>query len=109
MRLVDPATGTTGWCLDVHDLCAAKLLAARPKGIEFVAAVIGARLADPVEVAGLLDRTTVDDQRQRSARAQLDRMPTAGLPAAGRAAWWRQRRSSVADRLRQAPRQRPDL
>ena len=46
LPLVDPATGTTGWCLDVHDLCAAKLLAARPKDGVFVGAVISARLAD---------------------------------------------------------------
>jgi hypothetical protein len=39
--------GVTGWCLDAHDLCASKLLAARPKDIEFCRALLDARLVDP--------------------------------------------------------------
>ena len=109
LPLVDPATGTTGWCLDVHDLCAAKLLAARPKDGVFVGAVIGARLADPAEIGRLLDDTDVGEERRQPARAKLAAMADNGLPAAGRASWWRRRHSWIADRLRQAPRRRPEL
>jgi hypothetical protein len=36
----------TGWCLEPHDLCAAKLCAAREKDLNFVRALIGADLVD---------------------------------------------------------------
>ena len=42
--LVDRSTGTTSWCLDVRDLCVAKLLAGRQKDRDFVAAIIGGAL-----------------------------------------------------------------
>lgn len=44
----------TGWCLDKHDLCVAKLLALREKDRNFVAALIGADLADPGVIASRL-------------------------------------------------------
>lgn len=40
----------TGWCLDPHDLCVAKLCAGREKDLNFVAALIN---------EGLIDRTIV--------------------------------------------------
>ncbi|WIB65530.1 DUF6036 family nucleotidyltransferase [Curtobacterium sp. MCBD17_040] len=40
------APGTTGLCLDPHDLCAAKLVANRPKDITFVNALLDADLID---------------------------------------------------------------
>lgn len=36
----------TGWCLDKHDLCVAKLCAFRAKDREFVGALLSARLVD---------------------------------------------------------------
>ena len=36
----------TGWCLDVHDLCAAKLCAGREKDLNFVGALLAANLVD---------------------------------------------------------------
>ena len=42
--LRDPASGATGHCLEPHDLSIAKLVAAREKDHEFVAALIGADL-----------------------------------------------------------------
>lgn len=36
----------TGWCLDKHDLCVAKLCAFREKDREFVGALLGAGLVD---------------------------------------------------------------
>ena len=105
--LVDRTTGTTGWCLDVHDLCVAKLLAGRPKDRDFVAAVVGARLADPVEIARLLEAAVVGEERRMAATATLVQLEASGLPARSRRAWWRRRADALADRVRLAPRPRP--
>lgn len=37
----------TGWCLEPHDLCVAKLVAHRDKDVDFVAALIEHQLIDP--------------------------------------------------------------
>ncbi len=49
----------TGWCLEPHDLCAAKLCAGREKDLNFVRALIEAKLVDRVvirERLGLVER-----------------------------------------------------
>lgn len=60
----------TGWCLERHDLCAAKLVALREKDTNFVAALIDAGLVDPRlidERLGRLDgRHAVAAQRARA-------------------------------------------
>lgn len=66
----------TGLCLDPHDLCAAKLMAHRPKDFEFVRALIDARLINPdllaervasIDVYAVVSDQTPDelDERQR--------------------------------------------
>lgn len=45
----------TGWCLERHDLCVAKLVALREKDTNFVAALIEARLVDPEVIHGRLE------------------------------------------------------
>jgi hypothetical protein len=45
----------TGWCLEPHDLCVAKLIAYREKDREFVDALIAHGLIDPDVVRGRLD------------------------------------------------------
>jgi hypothetical protein len=49
----DNTDGITGWCVEPHDLCISKLLAGRPKDIEFCQALLHADLVDP---GILLDR-----------------------------------------------------
>ncbi|OKH75435.1 hypothetical protein EB74_27575 [Mycobacterium sp. SWH-M5] len=49
-----------GWCLDKEDLCVTKLIAHRPKDLNFVAALLTAGLADPAVIAERLP--TVDDR-----------------------------------------------
>jgi hypothetical protein len=44
----------TGWCLNMEDLCAAKLCAFREKDQNFVAAMLDARLVDANVVASRL-------------------------------------------------------
>ena len=61
----------TGWCLEPHDLCAAKLSAGREKDLNFVRALLG---------AGLIDGSTV--------AARLASVPSTHGPSAQRAAEW---------------------
>jgi hypothetical protein len=54
-------TQFTGWCLEPHDLCAAKLCAGREKDLNFVRALIEANLVDRVlivERLGMVDRSS---------------------------------------------------
>ena len=41
----------TGWCLDPHDLCVAKLCAFRLKDTDFVGALLDAAMVDPEVIA----------------------------------------------------------
>lgn len=52
--------GATGWCLDTHDLVLSKLVAGRPKDLEFAA---------EARRAGLLD---LDELRRRSSQLAID-------------------------------------
>lgn len=44
------APGFTAWCLSPSDLCCSKLMAGRPKDVEFVAAVVHHGLATTEEI-----------------------------------------------------------
>lgn len=50
--------GATGWCLDRHDLVAAKLLAGRDKDISYCRALVSANLVDPSVVAQRIQLTS---------------------------------------------------
>jgi hypothetical protein len=39
--------GVTGWCVELHDVCASKLAAAREKDLDYVAALLNAGLIKP--------------------------------------------------------------
>ena len=55
----------TGWCLEPHDLCVAKLCALREKDINFVTALLD---ADLVDAATLVERlSTLTDRHKASA------------------------------------------
>lgn len=49
--------GVTGLCLERHDLCVSKLLAGRPKHLEFCRAFIEARFVSPSELLTRLGDT----------------------------------------------------
>ena len=100
--VVDPASGKVGWCLDVHDLCASKLLAARPKDVDFVEAVLTHRLADPVEIERLVGECDTDTGRAVAAIAVLHRVHV-DEPFGGWRGWWKRRRGAVNDRRLLAP------
>jgi hypothetical protein len=93
---VDPGSGATGWCLDPHDLAVAKLIAGRPKDIDFVDILVARRLVDPVVVRdGLL---AVSDARSARAVERLDAVAAGGLPETERSRWHANRERSLADR-----------
>ena len=93
---VDPSSGATGWCLDPHDLAVAKLIAGRPKDIDFVDILVGQRLVDPAVVREGLH--SVNDARSARAVERLDAVAVRGLPDSERSGWHLNRDRSLADR-----------
>jgi hypothetical protein len=91
---VDPSSDAVGWCLDPHDLAVAKLIAGRPKDLDFVRILVEDRLVDPQDIRDGL--TSLDDDRAPLAISRLDAMAASGLPDAERAAWHRCRRAGDA-------------
>lgn len=49
--------GATAWCLETHDLAASKLLAGRPRDLEFVRGLIRHGMADPRAIESRLRST----------------------------------------------------
>ena len=74
-RLVPVAVGEepghTGLCLEVHDLCAAKLLANRSKDHVYVGAMIQESFADPNVIWERVVTTKTDPERINAATAWL--------------------------------------
>lgn len=68
---VNDGSGHTGLCLEVHDLCAAKMLANREKDHTFVGALIQARFVDPNIVWDRVTATDTDAQRIEAAQRWL--------------------------------------
>jgi hypothetical protein len=94
---VDPSSGATGWCIDPHDLAVAKLVAGRPKDVDFVRILIEDRLIDPEIVRAGLE--SIDDERTALALERVNAMSQRGLPEADRDAWHRRRRQALRDRV----------
>jgi hypothetical protein len=70
--VVEEASETfVGWCLDPVDLSASKMAAGRPKDHEFVAALVGAAMVNPDQIAALLTTMSVDPKRLAIAHAAL--------------------------------------
>lgn len=93
---VDPSSGATGWCLDPHDLAVAKLIAGRPKDIDFVEILVSDRLIDPRVVSEAL-RSLVDE-RSTLASERIDAVSAKGLPDAERDRWHKNRRQALTNR-----------
>ncbi len=65
-----PATaGVTGWCLELHDLIVSKLVAGRPKDLDFVR--VAASLADWDTLAARLADTPVEQEIRTLAESRL--------------------------------------
>jgi hypothetical protein len=68
----DNTGGATGWCLEVHDLAASKLVAGRERDVDYLRVLIHERMVDPAvlreRVAGLgLPRERIDRLLERLA------------------------------------------
>ena len=61
--------GAVGHCLEVHDLLAAKYVAARDKDRRFCRDAARAGLADRATLLSRIDALAVDDERKRTLRA----------------------------------------
>lgn len=57
--------GVTGWCLDLHDLICAKLVAGREKDLEFVAALVRNGYATIASIRERAAALPAPDQRER--------------------------------------------
>ncbi len=63
----------TGWCLERHDLCVAKLCAFREKDRNFVAALLSAELVSSEVIAARLD--TVAERHEPAAKRAVRWLP----------------------------------
>jgi hypothetical protein len=65
--------GTTGWCLDVHDLLIAKYVAGRDKDLRFTAAAVEHGLANAATLRERLAATTLDARLHDVVRDRIER------------------------------------
>lgn len=66
--------GATGWCLEVHDLLIAKLVAGREKDLEFAAAAARHRLAERRLLEERLAETRLDERLRPVVAARIARI-----------------------------------
>jgi hypothetical protein len=55
--------GATGWCLEVHDLAASKLVAGRQKDLNFVRMLLSEKLASPETLASRVEALALSPDR----------------------------------------------
>jgi len=70
--------GATGWCLEVHDLAASKLVAGRERDLEFLRVLLEEGLADPAVLRSRLDGLPLPGDRIEALRERLGRLAPAG-------------------------------
>lgn len=74
--LSGPGTrGATGWCLELHDLVAAKLIAGRDKDVRFYRALASAGLVEPTVITERIRATPEIDEAQRHRALSLVSAP----------------------------------
>jgi hypothetical protein len=64
----------TGWCLDPHDLAASKLVAGRPKDVEFLQAMIEFEILDPKILSDRLALTSLNPEKRAVCEAAANRL-----------------------------------
>ena len=70
--LNENTAGVTGWCLEPHDLCISKLIAGRPKDLEFFRAIAQAGVVEPATLRSRLDGTDVTLDEVQRVRVLID-------------------------------------
>lgn len=92
----DHSSGAVAFCLDAHDLCAAKLSASRPKDLDYVGAALRQRLVDGTTIREGLQ--TIQTPPARRAEISLARIDTNPMNDAERTKWRRNRERALNDR-----------
>ena len=63
--------GVTGYCLEVHDLAISKLIAMRPKDLEFLQELVRHSMIDKKTMLRRLKQTDLENSVRRIARARI--------------------------------------
>ncbi len=63
--------GATGWCLEAHDLVLSKLVAGRPKDLEFAAEARRAGMLDLDELRRRLGFLDIDDRLRAAVASRI--------------------------------------
>jgi hypothetical protein len=66
--------GATGWCLDVHDLACAKLVAGRERDMDFLRVLLRERMVDLPTVHEHLGQLQLPPERVEALRQRLHRL-----------------------------------
>ena len=66
--------GATGWCLEVHDLAASKLIAGREKDLDFARVLLREKMAQPETLLVRVNTLPVTAERLQMARERLERL-----------------------------------
>jgi hypothetical protein len=74
--------GVTAWCLEIHDLCLAKLAASRPKDLRYIRALLRQKLVRAEIIDSRIDDMPTTAASKRTMRAQLQKL--AAAPASKR-------------------------
>jgi hypothetical protein len=99
--IADRTSGAIAFCLEPHDLCAAKLCANRPKDIDYVSAALEQRLVDGATIRERLQTIqTPSARRGEITRARIDTNPMGEVERVG---WRRNRERALNDRIRHGP------
>ncbi len=63
--------GVTGYCLEVHDLAISKMIAMRPKDLEFVQELVRHDMIEKKTMLHRLKQTDIEDSPRRTARGRI--------------------------------------
>ncbi len=64
--------GVTGYCIEVHDLAISKLIATRPKDLDFVQKLVRHNMIDKKTMLQRLENTEIETSMRRIFRARLE-------------------------------------
>ena len=67
----DNTNGVTGYCLDVHDLAISKMIAMRPKDLEFVQELVRHNMIDNTTMLHRLKQTSLKEPVRHIVQAQI--------------------------------------
>ena len=73
--------GVTGWCLERHDLCIAKLAAGREKDLEFVGALLRIGVLNPKVLTQRMGLSAIPEGRRETIQQFVRRFAPEGPPS----------------------------